>query len=166
MTRRIVRRIRTRVDWTSDSGQMGGVEMLPFGLLIFVGGSLLVLNLWSVITTKMALNAAAREAAHAVAESTGAGGQIQIDDEADDAARGAMRTFFNREPAGFAAPSIDYHGGQWQRCQRFTVTISFDAPIANVPFLGAMGPTKTVTASHASRVDPYRDSAQVIGSCS
>jgi hypothetical protein len=161
-----VRRVRTRVDWTSDAGQMGGVEMLPFGLLIFVGGSLLVLNLWSVITTKMALNAAAREAAHAVAESTGAGGQTQIDREADDAARGAMRTFFDREPAGFNSPSIQYDKqGLWQRCQRFTVTVSFDAPIVNVPFLGAMGPTKTVTASQASRVDPYRASAQVIGNC-
>ena len=33
----------------SDAGMVGGVEALPFGLLVFVVGSLLVANAWAVV---------------------------------------------------------------------------------------------------------------------
>ncbi|MBA2283441.1 MAG: hypothetical protein H0W25_19710, partial [Acidimicrobiia bacterium] len=46
-----------------ERGQMGGIEALPFGLLIFVVGALLVANAWAVIDAKLAVTAAAREAA-------------------------------------------------------------------------------------------------------
>ena len=31
----------------SDRGQVGGIEVLPFGLLVFVVGTLLVANVWA-----------------------------------------------------------------------------------------------------------------------
>mgnify|MGYP006159427917 CR=1 FL=1 len=31
-----------RIDWSDDAGQVGGIEAIPFGLLIFVIGTLLV----------------------------------------------------------------------------------------------------------------------------
>jgi hypothetical protein len=33
----------------TDSGQVGGIEALPFGLLVFVVGALLVANAWAVV---------------------------------------------------------------------------------------------------------------------
>jgi phenylalanyl-tRNA synthetase beta chain len=45
-----------------DGGQVAGIEALPFGVLIFVVGALLITNLWAVIDTKIAVDAAAREA--------------------------------------------------------------------------------------------------------
>ncbi|MBO0732079.1 MAG: hypothetical protein J2P57_22655, partial [Acidimicrobiaceae bacterium] len=47
----------------SEEGFAGGAEGLLFGLLIFVAGTLLVANAWSVVETKLAADAAAREAA-------------------------------------------------------------------------------------------------------
>jgi hypothetical protein len=32
----------------SDAGQVGGIEALPFGLLVFVVGATLVANAWAV----------------------------------------------------------------------------------------------------------------------
>ena len=37
-----------------DAGQVGGIEALPFGLLIFVVGTLLIANAWAVIDAKFA----------------------------------------------------------------------------------------------------------------
>ena len=45
-----------------DAGQVGGIEALPFGLLIFVVGSLLIANAWAVVDAKFATDAAARQA--------------------------------------------------------------------------------------------------------
>jgi hypothetical protein len=35
-------------DRGDDRGQVGGIEVLPFGLLVFVVGTLLVANAWAV----------------------------------------------------------------------------------------------------------------------
>ena len=51
-----------------DGGQVGGVEALPFGVLVFVIGVLLVVNLWAIVDAKMAATSAAREAARAYVE--------------------------------------------------------------------------------------------------
>ena len=32
-----------------DAGQVGGIEALPFGLLVFVVGTLLIANAWAVV---------------------------------------------------------------------------------------------------------------------
>ena len=52
-----------------DSGAIGGIEVLPFGVLIFVVGSLLVANAWAVVDTKfMVTGTPAREAVRAYVE--------------------------------------------------------------------------------------------------
>ena len=51
-----------------ERGQIGGIEVLPFGVLIFVAGSLLLANAWAVIDAKLAATAAAREATRAYVE--------------------------------------------------------------------------------------------------
>ena len=37
-----------------ERGQAGGMEVLPFGLLVFVAGTLLLVNIWGVVDTKFA----------------------------------------------------------------------------------------------------------------
>ena len=41
--------------WRDERGQVGNVEVLPFGVLIFVVGALLVSNAWAVIDARMAV---------------------------------------------------------------------------------------------------------------
>ena len=62
-----------------DAGQVGGIEALPFGLLIFVVGSLLIANAWAVVDAKFATDAAARQAVRTF---------VEADDPQTAAARG------------------------------------------------------------------------------
>ena len=40
---------------SDDRGQVGGIEALPFGLLVFVVGALLVANTWAVVDASVSL---------------------------------------------------------------------------------------------------------------
>ena len=79
-----------------DAGQVGGIEALPFGLLVFVVGSLLIANAWAVVDAKFATDAAARQAVRTFVEGT---------DEA--AAR--------HEPIAAGLASIEGHGRDPER---------------------------------------------------
>src|SRR2546423_9148630 len=57
------------MNWSDDRGQIAGIEAVPFGILLFVVGSLLIANAWAVIDVKMAVTSAAREAARTYVES-------------------------------------------------------------------------------------------------
>ena len=64
-----------------DAGQVGGIEALPFGLLVFVVGALLIANAWAVVDAKFATDAAARQAVRTFVEG----------DEEADRSRGGDR---------------------------------------------------------------------------
>ena len=64
-----LRKHRASVRLRGDTGQVGGIEVLPFGFLLFVSVTLLFVNVWGVIDTKLAVTSAAREAARAYSES-------------------------------------------------------------------------------------------------
>ena len=66
MSRR--RPLRRRGALARRRGQVGGIEVLPFGLLTFVVGTLLVANAWGVVDAKLAVTSAAREAVRAYVE--------------------------------------------------------------------------------------------------
>ena len=53
-----------------EHGQVGGIEGLVFGVLVFVFGALLVANAWAVVDAKSAASVAAREAARVCVESS------------------------------------------------------------------------------------------------
>jgi hypothetical protein len=146
-----------RIDWSADDGFAGGAEVLPFAVLVFVVGTLLVTNLWGVIDTKMATDAAAREGARLVAEADGPG--------ADPAALGrpaaeASLSAHGRDPARGLAYTVSYGGGRWAPCARATVTASYPVPLISLPMIGlAAGNVVTVSSTHSEIVDPYRSRA-------
>ena len=49
------------------------MEVIPFGVLTFVVGALLIANAWAVVDAKMAVSAAAREATRAYVEAPSEG---------------------------------------------------------------------------------------------
>lgn len=55
--------------WRDESGFVGGFEALPFGFLVFVAGTLLLVNAWAVFDSHLAASAAAREAVRSFVES-------------------------------------------------------------------------------------------------
>lgn len=136
---------------SGERGQVGGIEALPFGLLIFVLGSLLITNAWAVVDAKFATDAAAREAARTFVEGS--------DED---------RAFEDAQAAGRAA--IDGHGrdpdraviapvGTFElaRCERATFEAVYEVPALSIPLIGGFGTAPfTVRSSHSEVVDPFR----------
>jgi hypothetical protein len=151
---RRARRART------DAGQVGGIEALPFGILVFVVGSLLVANAWAVIDAKLAVDAAARQAArHYVEAPVGTAGSPDPEQGAIDAGLAALEAH-GRDPANatIGLSALEGSGGQqgYTRCARASFTVSYEVPALTIPWIGGFGDGIDVTSTHSELVDPYR----------
>lgn len=150
-----------------DRGQLGGVEVLPFGFLIFVAFTLLIASMWAVIDTKFAADAAAREAVRLVVESTSSDvTDREVRVAATAAATATLAEHGRPAPAtvtvGVAAPDGT---GRLLRCSRVEVTVRTSVPALRIPFLGGYGPGVTIEATHAELVDPHRSDVAGVASC-
>lgn len=143
-----------------DRGQIAGIEALPFGFLFFVAMVLLVANAWAVVDARMAVAAAAREAARALVEAPPADGLTV----AEARARTVLAAYGRDEPDRVRLPAPVVEGGSLTRCARVTVTVEYEVPALVVPFLGGFGDGITASAAHSELVDPYRDGDQE-GTC-
>ncbi len=131
-----------------ESGQ-AGITALPFGLLTFVVGVLLVANAWAVIDAKIAVSAAAREATRAFVEtSPGEDPMARAEAAARQALQGA-----GRDPGRMSLQPLQ---ASLVRC----AVVRFEAryPVAGitVPWVGGYGSGFTASARHAEVVDPFR----------
>jgi hypothetical protein len=141
-----------RFDWRDERGQVAGIEALPFGVLLFVVGALLVANAWAVIDAKMATDSAAREAARTYVEAPDhETGLLDATAAARDAIAGQGRD----------ADRLVLHGpasaDEFTRCNRITFSARYDVPAFALPLIGGFGSGITVTSSHTELVDPFRD---------
>ena len=131
-----------------DSGQVA-LEAVPFGLLTFVVGTLLVANAWAVIDAKIAVSAAAREATRAFVEAPVDADPFAL---ADAAARSAIEGA-GRDPAQLVLTPL---AATFARCETVRFEARYRIPAVRVPFLGGVGSGFTAAAHHAEVVDPYR----------
>lgn len=146
-----------------ERGQAGGFEVLPFALLVFVAGALLIANIWGVVDAKFATDAAAREATRWVVERAGRGmtpevlrsgaTELATATLADHGRRGPVRVRVGPEDATF------------QRCERIEVTVAIEVPAIRLPFLGGFGEPFDVRATHAELVDPTRAGVDGTATC-
>lgn len=149
------------LDWRDDRGFAGGIEALPFGVLIFVVGSLLVTNAWAVVDAKMAVTAAAREAARTYVESPDAA-------NGTTAARSASEQTlagYGRDPAQSEIEIRHDGGAPFARCVRVTVEVHHLVPALSLPFIGGFGEGFDVAARHSEVIDPFRDGLAGDGRC-
>jgi Flp pilus assembly protein TadG len=140
------------MNWRDDRGQVAGIEAVPFGILLFVVGALLIANAWAVIDVKMAVTSAAREAARTYVE---APDHLTGRQDADRAARDAIVA----HKRNTALVSIEGPTDQsaFTRCNRVRFTVSYPVPAISLPFVGGFGSGFTVTATHSEIVDPFRN---------
>lgn len=132
-----------------EAGYVGGAEVLPFGVLVFVVGTLLFANAWAVVDAKLVVQAAARETARAYVESDGSAKAL---DKAKVRGREAVSGMGrNGEELKLVVDAPVFDG-----CAPVTVTASYPVPSVHLPFLGGYGRTFDVTASHREIVDPLR----------
>ena len=133
-----------------DRGQVGGIEAIPFGLLVFVAGSLLIANAWAVVDAKFATDAGAHQAARAFAEAAAEGDPIGRAIEAGLRAiegHGRNRDHATIEPEGAVVLG---------RCARATFVAVYRLPAITIPFLGGLGDGIEVTSRATEIVDPFR----------
>lgn len=134
-----------------DAGQVGGIEALPFGVLIFVLGSLLIANAWAVVDAKFATDAAARQAARTFAEASDDSAALGA---AIDAGRSAIaghgRDPNRAEIHAIGSPAL-------VRCARATFEATYQVPALSLPLIGGYGRAPfTVRSRHSELVDPFR----------
>lgn len=133
----------------ADRGAVGGLEALPFSVLVFVAGSLLLLNAWAVIDTRFAVASAAREATRTYAE---AADPASGDAAARRTAREAIRSY-GRDPDRLR---LSPPRGSFVRCARVGYTATYSVPAVRVPFVGGFGGDIAVSVTHAERIDDLR----------
>ncbi len=139
----------TRSRWRGERGQVGGFEVLPFGLLLFVSALLVITNAWAVIDAKLAASSAAREATRAYAESTSASdANASIEQRAHEALAAYGR---DGDRVGIRVDAEPFG-----RCARITIEVSYRVPALTVPFIGGFGSGITARSTHSEIVDPYR----------
>jgi hypothetical protein len=149
--RRAAHRLGPCAGHRRDRGAIGGIEVLPFGLLLFAVGLLFVVNVWAVVDAKLAAGAAAREAArNAVEAADGASALAGAHDVAIETLAAHGRDDPSRAQVG---TSIDRPFG---RCARVTVTVRYTVPAISLPWIGGLGNGVDTVATHSEVVDPYR----------
>ena len=148
---------RVRRLHAGERGQAGGIEALPFGVLIFVVGALLVASAWAVIDTKLAVVSAAREAARTYVEADTA---VQAEEEGRDAAEEAMANHGRHGDLDveFDAPFA------FTRCAPVEVRASYEVPAIPLPWIGGLGAIE-VSSTHSERIDPFRDGIEGAAQC-
>lgn len=144
--------------WRDEHGVVGGIEVLPFGLLIFVAGTLIIVNAWAVVDAKLGVEAAAREAGRAYVESP----ELSTAEQASlEAARSAMAGA-GRDPDRMI---LTRHGQGYLRCAPVEHVVRYHVPAITVPFVGGIGRGTTVTGRHREIIDPYRAGLGSAGAC-
>jgi hypothetical protein len=137
-----------RIDLRGDAGLAAGAEVLALGLLTFAVGALLIANAWGVVDAKVAVTAAAREAARAFVEADdGAAAEA-----AALAAARATLTGHGRDADRLAPFELR---GRFARCARVTAVVGYAVPAVALPWIGGLGDT-VVLGRHTEVVDPYR----------
>lgn len=137
-----------------QGGFVAGAEALIFGVLVFVIGTLIVVNAWGVIDAKFATSAAAREVTRAVAESA-PGTDLQA--RAEAVARSTLAGH-GRDGADLRVTSVG--ADDLSRCAEVGYEVGVTVPA--VAFVGSVALGRFRVASrHYELVDPYRSGLPV-----
>ncbi|MBI2704772.1 MAG: hypothetical protein HYX32_05720 [Actinobacteria bacterium] len=147
MSSGVVRWFRERM--LDDRGAIGNIEVIPFGLLIFVAGTLLITNAWAVVDTRMAVSSASREAIRAYVESSNpasAGANARRAAETAIAGHG-------RDPLRLR---VDIQADGFSRCDPVTIRAGYTVPTLHLPWVGGYGDAFDVSSSQTELIDPYR----------
>lgn len=136
--------------WRDESGFVGGFEALPFGFLVFVAGSLLLVNAWAVFDSHLAAGAAAREAVRAFVESRSSEAEALVSAEA------AAVEALEGHGKDRGRMSLTWTGARLERCQPVTASVEYEVPLVAIPWIGAFGGgVLRTSAEHTEVVDPY-----------
>ena len=145
---------------SGDRGQIGGMEVLPFGFFVFVSITLFLVNVWGVLDAKLAVTSASREAARAFVEAPSSGDGFV---EAEARAREALAAYGrDGERATVERPQLP---DGFARCARVTVGVRYEVLALAIPFVGGFGSVTTVRSVSTEVIDPFRDGLDGEAAC-
>lgn len=144
-----------------DDGMVGGLEVLPFGVLTFVVGALLVANAWAVVDARYLATNAAREAVRTYVEAPEEASAL------GHARRAAseVATAHGRDPNDVTIELAHQDGTSWSRCTRVSATVRLAVPALQLPWIGGFGTAFDVESRHSEIVDPFRSGVPGIARC-
>jgi len=132
---------------SSEAGQAAGLETIPFGIIVFVGGLLLMVNLWAVVDTRAALDSAARDYLRAYTSSA---------DSATGRRRGtaAVEASMTGRNGTAGSVRITNPAAPFGPCRPATVVLRLEVPAFRAPFIGSIGNT-VVSTTQTELVQPF-----------
>ncbi|WP_419915513.1 hypothetical protein [Candidatus Poriferisodalis sp.] len=132
-----------------DASGVVGAEVLPFVVLVFIGGTLVFAQAWAALDAKIAAVAGAREAARTFVEHRGP----RFGDAADASVAAGMQAMSGHRLSGEA--SVRPVGTtRLRRCERVTFEAAREVP--RLALLGSRWSPVTVGARASEIVDPFR----------
>ena len=149
-----MRRLLTRA--AGEDGAVGGLEALPFGVLVFVVGTLIVVNAWGVVDAKMTVASAAREAVRAYVEAP-------VGADAEALAHTAAQETMNALGRTARPPQVTLSGA-FARCNRVSATVAYPVPALRLPWVGGLG-SFTARSTASEVVDPLRSGVAGEATC-
>lgn len=148
-----------------ETGAVGGLEGLAFGVAIFVFGLLLVMSTWRVIDTKLAVASAAREAVRSYVETP-------VGEDPLFSARAAAASVvagygMDSDAAGFDVRTVGPDGATapaaFERCAIVSIEVRYPVELS-LPFANRIAPvTASTTASEV--LDPLRSGLEGEAAC-
>lgn len=140
-----------------DEGFVAGLEALAFGVVVFVVGTLVLVNGWAVVDAKFATNGAAREAVRAVVETPGEGARTDMQLQAIALRAAQDASAAHGYTAGVVAITPRTVSGTLSqaRCESVRIEASVRVRATILPGLGGPG-LITVASVHEEVIDPFR----------
>ena len=153
--------------WRDEDGFVAGGEALALGVVVFVVGTLLILNGWRLVDGKLAVETAAREAARGLVEAPV--GTILDPVAGPQAAEARARQTLVAHRGPDDAPDATWRfvasrvSGTTARCAPITATVTIRVDTVRVPLVPAGFGTVTLEGSHTERIEPYRSGLPIGG---
>ena len=144
------------IDGPHEDGFVAGSDMMFFAVVIMLTATMLMVELWSVLATRAAVDRAAREASRAYVEAP------DLNAARTNARAAATAALDGRGTLIEAAVDDALTEQGWGRCVRIEVVVRASVPRITLPILGGMGAT-TVTGRHSELIDPWRSSNTLDG---
>ena len=130
-----------------ERGQVGGVESIPFGVLVFIVGTLIAVNGWGWLSTHRAADSIAREYLRTYTEQRS---EAEASAAASDVADIIIESrSISPDRVTITTPTTH------EPCEIAQVTVAIATPAMRLPFITDLG-ARTVSVTHIERMDPYR----------
>jgi len=130
-----------------ERGQAAGIESIPFGVLIFIGGLLLMVNAWAVVDRRGSVDAAASAYLRSYSSASSA-------DEGRLRGESAARASLGDQLETARALRIRHPAEPFGPCRIAEVVVTVEVPMVEMPFIGKFGRTD-VSTTQRELVQPY-----------